>query len=278
MEPLEDEFGDIIQKARKGLGLTVAQVARMTDLSPYLIEEMESYRHKPSEKEAISIAGALGLDSVRLFAIADGTWHPPELLADRLSDIVMIDGSVGTYRVKGYILIAEESKEAVAFDTANSSKKILASLQDRGLRLKYIFLTHCHSDHTGGIEEICRVTGAAAGIPDGEPAGGLEKDIKRWALSVKDDSEFMIGSTVIKAVATPGHTQGSTCYITPDYCFSGDTIFAGSVGRSYSAEGYKRMLRSVRSRILSLKEDVLIFPGHGPATTVGEEGLHNPFF
>lgn len=278
MEPLEDEFGDIIQKARGGLGLTIKQVAERADIASTLLEEMESCRRLPSEEEVVAISSVLNLDAVKLQAIAMGLWHPEDLSSDKLSGIMIIDGSIGSYKVKGYILVDLETGEAAAFDTANDSRKVLNTLQKKGLRLKYIFLTHCHADHTGGLREIHRATSGGVGIPEGEPTIELEKDIRRGVSLIKNGSEFDMGQYRIKAIATPGHTYGSTCYIAENYCFSGDTLFAGSVGRAYSAEGYRRLLNAVKTRILTLKEDVLIFPGHGPATTVGEEISHNPFF
>lgn len=278
MEPLEDEFGDIIQKARTGLGLTVKQVAERTDIPDWLIEEMESYRHMPSEEEVVSLSRTLKLNAVKLYAIARRQWRPEELPSDRLSDIVIVDGSIGSYKVRGYILMDEKSREAVAFDTANSSRKVLKSLKERGLRLKYLLLTHGHADHTGELREICRATGAGVGIPEGEPEIASGEDIRRGMFWIKDGMEITLGPNTIKSVVTPGHTRGSTCYVTRDYCFSGDTLFAGSIGRAYSPEGYHSLLRNVRSRLLSLDKGVYVFPGHGPVTTVGEEAAHNPFF
>lgn len=278
MEPLEDEFGDIIQKARQGLGLTVKQAAERANIPARLIEEMESCRHVPSEEEVVLLSRVFNLNAVKVNAIVTGQWHPEELSSDRLADIVIVDGSIGSYKVKGYILMDEKSGEAVAFDTANSSKRVLRSLKDRGLRLKYLLLTHGHADHTGEVKEICRATGAGVGIPEGEPAIESGEDIRREMFWIKDNMEIKLGPNTIKAVVTPGHTWGSTCYVTRKYCFSGDTLFAGSIGRAYSPEGYHSLLRAVRSRILSLDKGVYVFPGHGPVTTVGEEAAHNPFF
>ncbi|MBI5755663.1 MAG: MBL fold metallo-hydrolase [Nitrospirae bacterium] len=278
MEPLEDEFGDIIQKARTGLGLSEIDVCERVNISLKILEEIEAYKYVPSKEEVIVLAGILGLDATKLFYIAMRMWHPEDLHLGKLSDILIIDGTMGAYKVKGYLLFDESSGKAVAFDTGNSSKKVLHVLHERGLRLKYIFLTHSHSDHTGGLSEICRATGAGIGMPERESALGFEKEMGKDLFLVKDNSEYNVGRHTIRAISTPGHTIGSTCYITKNYCFSGDTLFAGSVGMSYGIDGYKNLLDSVRTRILTLNEDICVFPGHGPSSTIREEIMHNPFF
>ncbi len=278
METLEDEFGDIIQKARTGLGLTVIQAAERSGLSVSVLEEMESYRHNPSEMEAGTIAAILGLNQEKLYSIAKGSWYPRVCPKGTISDVISITGYVGTYKVNGYILCDRAAGEAAVFDTANDSRAVLGNLKENALRLKYIFLTHCHSDHIGGLKEIVHATGARVCVPDGESNAAASNDLKVNECIVKDGMEFEAGKHIIRAVSTPGHTNGSTCYTTEDYCFSGDTLFAGSVGRPYSRDGYSTLLKSVRGKVLSLNRDVRIFPGHGPSTTVAEEAGHNPFF
>jgi len=278
MEILEDEFGDIIQKARMGLGLSIKQVAEKAGIPVLLLEDMESYRHIPAEREAVAIAGVLGLNQGKIRDIVSGAWHPEELPADRISDVIIITGSIGAYKVKGYILYDKDSREAAIFDTANDSKAVLGNLRDRGLQLRYIFLTHCHSDHVGGLMDIFNATGADICIPEGEPAAGITDNMKKSECPVKDGFEFKIGISKIRAISTSGHTQGSTCYVTKDYCFSGDTLFAGSIGRPYNCEGYGTLIKNVKEKVLSLGKHMRIFPGHGPTTTVGEELAHNPFF
>jgi len=278
MEPLEDEFGDIIQKARTGLGLTIQDVAERANIPVRLLEEMESYKYTPSQEEVISLSRVLDLDAVKLYPLARGEWHPEGLSSCRCPDVVVVDGHINSYKVKGYILMDEKNGEAIAIDTAMESKKVLKILKGRNLRLKYLLLTHCHEDHTGGWREICRATGAGIGIPEGEPGIGPGGDIEKRIFSIKDGMEITLGTTTIKAVVIDGHTRGSTCYITGRYCFSGDVLFAGSIGRVYSPERYRRFLRAIRSGLLSLDKGVYVFPGHGPATTIGEEIAHNPFF
>ena len=144
--------------------------------------------------------------------------------------------------------------------------------------MRYVFLTHCHSDHVGGLEDIVKATGAEICIPAGEPSVGITGNMKINEYTVTDGMEFKTGRHSIRSVSTPGHTNGSTCYTTKDYCFSGDTLFAGSIGRPQSGDGYSTLLKKVREKVLSLNKEVRIFPGHGPATTVAEESVHNPFF
>jgi glyoxylase-like metal-dependent hydrolase (beta-lactamase superfamily II) len=278
MVPLEDEAGDIIRKARTGLGFTTGQTAEKTGLPVNILEEIELCKHKPSQGEVGLLARVLCLDPAKLYESVMKLWHPEEPSPDVLSEVVIVEGSIGSYKVNGYILIDKKSGEAAAFDTANDSKKILQSVQDKGVRLKYLFMTHCHTDHTGGLEGIFKATEAGIGIPEGEASIGFGTGMQRGVFYVKDNSEFNLGQNKIKAVVITGHTQGSTCYVTRNYCFSGDTLFAGSVGRAYSPEAYHDLLHSLRIRILSLNEGVHIFPGHGPVTTVGEEIRHNPFF
>ena len=275
---LEDEAGDIIRKARTGLGFTTGQAAEKTGLPISVLEEIESCKHTPTQQETGLLARVFCLDPAKLYEIATGLWHPEEPSQDLLSEVVIIEGSMGSYKVNGYILIDKPSGEAAAFDTANDSKKVLEALHKRGGRLKYLFLTHCHMDHTGGLEGIFKATEAGIGIPEGEASIGFGIGMQRGVFYVKDDSEFSLGQRKIRSVVISGHTQGSICYITRNYCFSGDTLFAGSVGRAYSPEAYRDLLHSLRTRILSLNEGVHIFPGHGPVTTVGEEKRHNPFF
>ena len=278
MDPLEDEFGDIIQKARTGLGLTIKQAADMSGLSVSLLEDIESYRYNPAESEVGTIATILGLNPAKLYAIASGMWHPQVFPPELISDVIAITGSIGSYKVNGYILFDSVTGEAAVFDTANDSRAVLRNLKERGLKLMYVFLTHCHSDHIGGLIEIVNATGAEICMPEGEPSAGIADNMKINECPVTDGMEFKVGRHNIKAVSTPGHTSGSTCYTTKDYCFSGDTLFAGSIGRPQSRDGYSTLLKKIRDKVLSLNKEVRIFPGHGPATTVAEESGHNPFF
>jgi glyoxylase-like metal-dependent hydrolase (beta-lactamase superfamily II) len=95
---------------------------------------------------------------------------------------------------------------------------------------------------------------------------------------VADGDVFDVGDLAVQTLHTPGHTPGSVCYLTGLICFVGDTLFAGSLGRAGSRYAYHALLDSVRARLLGLPEMTALLPGHGPATTVGEELRHNPFF
>ena len=276
MEPLEDEFSHIISKARRGLGMSVAAISELSNVPESIIREMEAGKHRPSQEEAVAIGRVLHINGEKLYRIARGLWYPVQAEIDK-TYVELIEGFIGTYKAKAYIFIDPMSKEAVAFDTANNSKGILSILKRRDAKLKYLFLTHTHFDHVGGAIEIFHATGAGIGVPEGEESISLEDAIKRGLFIVKDSSEYPVGSYRIKALFTPGHTPGSTSYMVDKYLFPGDTIFAGSVGRAYSPEGYVLILRSVREKILTLNDNIIICPGHGPPTTVGEEKKNNPF-
>lgn len=276
--PLEDEFGDIIKKARAGIGFTLGDLSERTNIPSGLLREIEEYKYRPSEPELNALASGLGLSAPKLNDILSNEWYPEKVSHEEPANVIIIEGTIGSYKVNGYILMDRKNGVAVAFDTGNSSRRVLQCLKENGLKLLYVFLTHGHSDHTGGLNEICRVTGAVIGLPDGEPDIEMDSEMSKNVFVVKDGSEIKAGVYEIKAVWTPGHTKGSTCYVSGNYCFSGDTIFAGSVGGAYSIEGYKSLLHSVSTKILSLNGSVRLFPGHGPVTTVGEEVMHNPFF
>src|SRR4030065_2802989 len=128
---------------------------------------MESYRYRPSEREAWTIAIVLGLNPEKLYAIASGMWHPQACPPELMSDVIAISGSIGSYKVNGYILYDSVAGKEALFDTANDSRAVLRNLKNRGLKLMYLFLTHCHSDHIGGVRGIVNANGAEICMPEG---------------------------------------------------------------------------------------------------------------
>jgi glyoxylase-like metal-dependent hydrolase (beta-lactamase superfamily II) len=162
-------------------------------------------------------------------------------------------------------------------DSGYNPEAMLRAIERERLTLTAVCLTHGHADHAGGIDAIL----ARHHVP--VYLGEDDWDLLGWqpptALRkfVCDGDVLRVGKADLRFVTTPGHTPGGVCYKTDDCCFVGDTLFAGSIGRANPTTLYPAHLESVRTRVLTLPDQLILFPGHGPATTVREEKEHNPF-
>lgn len=277
---LEDDFADIIKKARHGLGFSVEDVASKSGLEGHQVAELERGRSQPSTAEVEAIAKALGLRAGPLKDIALGKWAPEQTPVS-VTEVITIVGDIGGYEVKGYILYDMKAAEAILIDTGYNAQLVISQVEQHGLRLKAVCLTHGHTDHAGKLEQILKrwpvpvYLGAAdVSLAPWLPAREfLHEPLNRHAVQA--------GRLRVEFMTTPGHTPGGICYrvqgATHEMCFVGDTLFAGSVGRANPFSLYPRHLESVRNGVLKLPERTVLFPGHGPATTVAEEMGHNPF-
>ena len=275
--PLEDDFCDILKKARTGQGLAVGVVARMTGLPGGDVTALERGDQPRDRAEVRALAKALGLRAEPLEQIAIDKWEP---VAQRMPPWVdMVQGSINGYGVQGYVL--HDEGEALLVDTAYNAPAMLDRLRRLGVRLVGICLTHGHADHADGIEQILSHYKVPVYL------GREDVGLLNWRpqtdllIAPADGLSITVGRRTVHCVATPGHTPGGICYRLDDaqlpVCFVGDTLFAGSIGRSNPKELYATHLQSVRHRVLMLSPDYRLFPGHGPATTVEEELDHNPF-
>lgn len=275
--PLEDDLCDILKKARGGLGLSIRDVTTNSGLSEAAITELERGKRPPDRETVRALAEALGLRPDPLIGMAIENWQPAD--RRRPSWVETIYGSVGGYGVQGYLL--HDDGEALVIDTGYNAPAMIAALLKRRLRLVGICLTHGHSDHAWGIDrllahrEVPVFLGTAdRTLLDWQPQPGL-------LTSPPDGLTIRVGGRTVRCLTTPGHTPGGVCYQVDDpeqpLCFVGDTLFAGSIGRSNPGTLYETHLDSVRRRLLTLPAEVRLLPGHGPATTVMEERDHNPF-
>jgi hydroxyacylglutathione hydrolase len=275
--PLEDDFCDIIKKARTGQGLSVGDLALTTGLPGGELTVLERGARPPDRTEVQALAKALGLRSDPLEQIAIEKWEP---VAQRsMTWVETIQGSIGGYGVQGYVV--HDDGEAVLIDTAYNAPAMIEFLSGRQLRLIGICLTHGHADHADGIEQILKFREAPVYL------GTEDVDLLSWRppdeqLSApKQGQTISVGRLSVHCLATPGHTPGGICYrVDADsqrICFVGDTLFSGSIGRSNPNTLYRTHLQSVRAHVLGLPLDCHLLPGHGPATTVREERNHNPF-
>ena len=280
---LEDDFCDIIKKARLGQSQTVSAIAGQSDMSDQELETLEKGTRPPQENEVRTLSSALGLRTQPLIDIAIRGWEPapsPAWIRDN-STVHTILGDIGGYAVKGYLLIDSETRETVMIDTGYNAKEMLATIKKRDLRLTAICLTHGHTDHAGGLDQILAEWSVPVYLGEGD------FDLLPWKPSSeqvtvpKDKQSIGVGNLRLEFLATPGHTPGGFCYRMrrdhQELCFVGDTLFAGSVGRSCPFSLYTQHLRSVREVVLQLSKEAILLPGHGPATTVEEERAYNPF-
>lgn len=276
--PLEDELCDILKKSRMGQGLSVVDLARMTGLPGSDITALERGDRPRDRTEVRALAHALGLRAEPLAQIAIEQWepaaqHPPAWLET-------IHGSINGYGVQGYVI--HDAGEALLVDTAYNAPGMIEFLSKHRLNLVGIGLTHGHADHADGIEQILQSHPAPVYL------GAEDVELLSWRppqsqlTTPVHGQTIAVGRLTVHCLMTPGHTPGGICYRVDDahqpVCFVGDTLFAGSIGRSNPSTLYRTHLISVRAAVLGLPPAYRLLPGHGPATTVEEELAHNPFY
>lgn len=190
-----------------------------------------------------------------------------------------------------YILGCQESLEALVVDPGDNSNDIITIIEEENLLVKYIINTHGHVDHIGANEEIKRSTGAKVLVhaadadflinPDKNLSCYMGKMITGPAADqlLYDGDIINVGFTIqLKVLHTPGHTPGGICLLGDKYILTGDTLFAGSIGRSDFPGGSQDILiDSIKKKLLNLNEDLIIYPGHGPSSTLKKEKECNTF-
>ena len=271
---LEDEFGDIIGKARRGQNLSESEIATAAGITEAELARMEQYTLKPTETQVFRLAEVLNLDGAKLLDIATEQWEPkpPQQVSNSHLDVITISAPVGGWPVNAYLLICQATNAAAIIDTAAHPDLILEQLDAQHVNPTAILLTHSHGDHTNGLRKLQTETGCETYIHKDEP-----KPQSNTALrEVVHGDVLSVGELTVSVVNTPGHTTGGCSFLTKNVGFVGDAIFAGSVGGPNIS--YQDEIDSVRDNLLSLPDTVRLFPGHGPSTTVGEEKAHNPFF
>lgn len=198
---------------------------------------------------------------------------------------------VGPVQTNCYIASAEGKTSCVVIDPGEEPEKIADYMSRNGMKCQAILLTHGHFDHITGVDRLVSLTGAPVYAGERERelmmnAGQNGSRMAGYELSVEPDILLKDGQTLCLAgmefevIFTPGHTVGSCCFYEKSEAvlFSGDTIFMESVGRTDFPTGSSReLIASVREKVLVLPENVKIYPGHGPETTVGYEKQYNPY-
>ena len=204
----------------------------------------------------------------------------------------MIEGrAMGPMGANCYLYACTESKKAVIIDPGADGKKIYQWVSEKGLKVDYILLTHGHVDHIGAVDELRGLLGdVLVGIHtgDAEMLTDAKKNLSSYLGSnvilqsadilLEDGQELTIGNQSLRVLSTPGHSPGCVCFLSTEGLFSGDTLFAGSIGRTdFPGGSMNQLLKGVKEKLLILPEDTRVFPGHGEETSIGEEKRDNPY-
>ena len=198
--------------------------------------------------------------------------------------------SVGPIQANCFILGCEKTKEAAVIDPGDEADRILLTLAESKLSVKYIINTHGHFDHVGANKRLKEVTGADLMIHKEDvpmleqltaTAGsfGLSAENSPGPDKLLEDGETItFGEITLQVIHTPGHSRGGVSLYTDGALFVGDTLFAGSIGRTDLPGGdYSVLIASIQNKLFPLGDDVTVYTGHGPETTIGHEKRTNPF-
>jgi hydroxyacylglutathione hydrolase len=268
MIPLEDNFSDVVGKAQRGLRLSDTELAEQARVSSQKIRELREGNF--DELVAIRIAPVLGLAARALCDLAKGQWQPNKI--DVPDGLAQFTTNYHDMTVNAYLVWDPDSRQAIAFDTGADCQQMLRHAQKKNLAIKLILFTHAHPDHVADLPRLREETRASVFAPEDEPVPGAQlfEEGKHWA----------IGKLHIDTRKTWGHSRGGMTYVVnglaQKLAIAGDAIFAGSMGGGNVS--YRDALQTNLEKILTLPDETIICPGHGPMTTVGEEKRHNPFF
>ncbi len=272
---LEDELGDVLEKAARNVPLTVENLAAATGIEAGRLKDAIDYHPALTQAELARLASVLNLNEVGLNALAQGRYPLPDPigLTFCLHPLRMPYG-VGV--ANAYLVSHCGQSSAILFDTGASHAELHRAWPAQIQSLDAVFITHYEAEHIGGLEVVLRESelGQFHGPPNG-----------RWpqGRGLGEGEVVRIADFKITAFSTPGHAAEHNCYLVeslrkpsgPAVLISGDLIFAGSLGGGYFC--CQRQLTHSRRIMNLLADDTIIAPGHGPLTTAANERRYNPF-
>lgn len=188
-----------------------------------------------------------------------------------------------------YLIADKSTREGAVIDPGGEAKELMAYIEDNFIEVKYIILTHGHADHIGCVKELKNATNAIIVAHTDEKeilldkkknlsyrmhGGPNEFDADKY---VNEKDSIKIGNLKLTFLHTPGHTKGCMCIKVGNHMFTGDTLFAGSMGRTDLYSGDNKQMQKSLKRLANQEDNVIIYPGHGPNSTMGIEKITNPY-
>jgi len=199
---------------------------------------------------------------------------------------------VGPFAVNCYLLVCPQTKEAVIIDPGDDAERLVNTLHEQRIQTIRALITHAHLDHIGGLSDLASEFAVDISLhpadhslyqrlPDQGFRFGRHFQKPPTVTHLLHEGDWVsLGKTALRVIHTPGHTPGGICFLAEKdkILFTGDTLFAGSIGRTDLEGGNEStLLHSIHSKLLSLPDDMVVYPGHGPETTIGGERRSNPF-
>ena len=273
--PLEDELGDVLEKAIKHARLTEDDLSSRSGVPAEKIRDAIDYRYDLVPSELHRLATVLNLNEIGLCALALGRYPLPEISGLPFC-LYPLRTPHGIGVANAYIVADCSLSSGLLFDTG-SDVNLLRRVWPKNIRkLEAVFITHAETEHIGALSGLLQEFGS---VPVFRPEGAVVEG----ALSIGEGARLTFGGFEVKTLRTPGHVEAHNCYVvtTPripsaaPLLISGDVLFAGSVGAPLFCR--QRLTENLKRLLDQLPEHTVVAPGHGPLSTIGNERRYNPF-
>ena len=273
--PLEDELGDVLDKAMRRASLTEQALAERSSVSAEKIRDAIDYRYDLTSEELTRLASTLELNATGLAALAQGRYPLPEI-AGLPFCLYPLRFPHGIGVANAYIVADCCQSTGILFDTGTDYPQLRRVWPKSIKKPEAIFITHSETEHTGGLPDLLsNESRIPVFCPEGKCVPG--------AVSLGEGARLTFGRLEVQALKTPGHCESHNCYVVTvpsaptaaPLLVSGDTLFAGSTGAAFFCR--QKFATNLRRLLDQLPENTVVAPGHGPLTTIKNERRFNPF-